>query len=160
MREWAAVFMGRSMREFNQFLRVAGISMPQIMALLRVHYHGPCGVSDVADHLDVSKAAASQLVDRLVQQGLLSRWEHPADRRVKLVALTEDGADLVAQGIEARQRWMEELTAVLSPQEQEDISAVLGRLSEAARQLEAGLPGKAGLAAIPEPSRSETPEKP
>jgi DNA-binding MarR family transcriptional regulator len=135
IREWAAVFMGRSMREFNQFLRAASVSMPQMMALFRVHYHGPCGVSEIADHLDVSRAAASQLVDRLVQQGLLRRWEHPTDRRIKLVALTEAGASLVAEGIDARQRWMDELTEVLSLEEQRSIADTLGRLTEAAQQL-------------------------
>lgn len=143
LRDWAHVFMRRSMREFSQFMRQSGLSMPQVSTLFRLHYHGTCGVSDMADHLHVTNAAASQMVDRLVQQGLVKRSVSPHDRRVKELELTSAGQRLVEESIEARQRWMEELTSALSPQQQETIMAALRLLTQAARDLEpADLPVK------------------
>lgn len=48
-------------------------------------------VSDLAEHLGVSRQAASQLVDELVTKGYVRRIPHPSDARARLVVLTERG---------------------------------------------------------------------
>jgi len=136
LREWSEVFMHRSMRDFNEFMRSSGLSMPQVSAMFRLYYRGTCGISDIAGHLDVTSAAASQMVDRLVQHGLLERSEDPDDRRVKQVRLTPAGRRVLLESIEARQRWWTELTRSLSSQEQAAIKDSLRLLTEKARQLE------------------------
>lgn len=136
LRDWAEVFMRRSMHEFAQFMRSHGLSMPQVTTMLHLYYRGHCGVSDIADHLDVTRAAASQMVDRLVQLGWLERSEHPQDRRIKRVDLTPEGRSLVQESIKIRQEWMHDLTAILSPGEQETITTALTCLTRAAYQLE------------------------
>lgn len=136
MREWSEVFMHRSVHDFKHFMDDSGISMSHIHILMRLFHGGACGISDIGDQLGVTNAAASQSVDRLVQMGLLARTEDPADRRVKQVTLTERGRDLIQQGIEARRRWLEELTAVLTTEQQETIAAALKDLTAAARKLE------------------------
>ena len=68
--EWSEVFMRRSMRDFKRFMDDSGLSPSQINALMRLHYRGKCGVSDIGEHLGVTNAAASQMVDRMVQLGL------------------------------------------------------------------------------------------
>jgi len=73
LRTWSEVFMRRSMHDFRSFSRRSGLSMSQISVLFRLHYGGQCSVSDLGDHLGVSNAASSQLVDRLVGMGLLMR---------------------------------------------------------------------------------------
>ncbi len=85
LRQWSEVFMGRSMRDFSAFMRNSGMSMPQVSLLYRLYYRGQCGVTEIADHLAVTSPAASQMVERLVQQGLLERNEDPNDRRAKQV---------------------------------------------------------------------------
>ena len=136
LREWSEVFMRRSMRDFTTFMRNSGLTMPQVSALFKLHYQGTCGVTDIADHLDVTSAAASQMVDRLVQQGLLARSTDPHDRRVKQLELTPLGDRLLEDSIEARVQWMAGLTTVLSPVEQETIVSALDLLTDAATRLE------------------------
>jgi len=48
-------------------------------------------VSDLIRDLDVTKQAASQLIDTLVVRGYLSREVNPADRRRLTISLTERG---------------------------------------------------------------------
>lgn len=48
-------------------------------------------ISDLAAHLDVTRQAASQLVDELEIKGYVERRPHPADGRARLVVLTERG---------------------------------------------------------------------
>ena len=52
---------------------------------------GDATVVEVAHHLGVSKQAASQLVEQLVQRGYVSRQADPSDRRSRLLRLTELG---------------------------------------------------------------------
>ncbi len=136
LQNWAEVFMRRSMREFVQFSKASGLSMGQLSTLFRLYHRGGCGVSDIGEDLGVTNAAASQMIDRLVQQGLIQRAEDPNDRRVKSLTLTQKGRALVEESIASRRRWMEELTQTLTPQEQEAIIQSLTLLTEAALGLE------------------------
>jgi DNA-binding MarR family transcriptional regulator len=136
LREWAEVFMRRSMRDFVLFSKDSGISMSQFSTLMRLFHRGGCGVSDIGDQLGISNAAASQLIDKLVQQGLVDRSEDTRDRRVKHIALTEKGRELVQESIEVRRRWMENLTSALSPDEQQAITRALIILTRAALNIE------------------------
>jgi len=136
LHDWAEIFMRRSMRDFIQFSKDSGLSVTQLSTLFRLHHKGFCGVSEIGDHLGITNAAASQMVERLVQLRLLERAEDPRDRRVKHLTLTVKGQELVQESIHARRRWMEELTNALTPQEHGLIIDALTILTAAARQLE------------------------
>jgi DNA-binding MarR family transcriptional regulator len=136
LREWAEVFMRQSMHEFVRLSKQSGISLPQLSVLFRLYHGGACGVSDIGDRSGISNAAASQMIDRLVQQGLLERAEDPSDRRGKIITLPGHGRMVVEESIEARRRWIEQLTAALTIHEQEAIAASLQTLTQAARLLE------------------------
>lgn len=128
--------MKRSFRDFKRFMDDADLSPSQVSALMQLHHCGECDVSEIAERLGFTKPAASQMVERLVQQGLLQRAEDRNDRRVKQVTLTPSGQLLIEGGIEARRRWMEQLTKTLTPDEQQKIASALVLLTEAARKLE------------------------
>jgi DNA-binding MarR family transcriptional regulator len=136
LRAWAEVFMRHSMRDLREATRQTGLSMSQISAMLRIYRCGVCGVSDIGDDLGVTSAAASQMVDRLVNQGLLERSEDPLDRRNKPLKLTSQGQAAVCEMLDARQRWLEDLTAALSPEQQQEIVSALTVLTQAAHELD------------------------
>ncbi|MGY0496901.1 MarR family winged helix-turn-helix transcriptional regulator [Nocardia sp. FBN12] len=48
-------------------------------------------IGEIAEHLGVTKQAASQLVDELVTKGYADRNPHPRDARARLITLTERG---------------------------------------------------------------------
>ena len=119
LREWTEVFMSASMGTFLQFAKEQGLSVPQIGALFHINSRGTCGVSDIGDDLGVTSAAASQMLERLVQNGLVERSEDPNDRRAKQIVLTERGHRVVRGSMEARQRWFAALADGLSPHERD-----------------------------------------
>jgi len=120
-----------------QHVREGGYSMSQISALFHIRRESGCGVTDLGDHLGITSAAASQMLERLVQQGLILRSEDPLDRRVKQLFLTEDGQKIIQESIHARQGWLDNLTATLSSAEQEQVIAALKILIEKVKRLEA-----------------------
>jgi DNA-binding MarR family transcriptional regulator len=137
IRAWMDVFMHRSMRGWGLFARSMGLSMPQFSLLMQLHHKGACGMSEVSGRFEITPAAASQLVDKLVQGGLIIREEDPSDRRAKLLNLTDKGRELMEQGIEERYRWVDQLAEKLSDEEKTRVSEALTLLTAAAREFEA-----------------------
>ena len=136
IRAWMDIFMHRSMRGWGRFAKSTGLSMPQFSVLMQLHYRGACGMSRISEGYDITPAAASQLVDKLVHSGLLQRVEDPADRRAKLLSLTNKGSDLVQQGIEERYRWVDELSGKLTADERVQISEALDIMTRVAQDME------------------------
>jgi DNA-binding MarR family transcriptional regulator len=137
IRTWMDVFMHRSMRGWGLFAKSTGLSMPQFSILMQLHHKGACGLSEISERFEVSPAAASQLVDKLVQSGYIQREEDPSDRRAKLLNLTEKGRELIRQGIDERYRWVEELAGRLTAEERMQVSEALNIMTRAAEELEA-----------------------
>jgi len=137
IRSWMNVFMHRSMRGWGLFAKESGLSMPQFSVLMQLHHRGACGMSEISERFEVTPAAASQLVDKLVQNGFVAREEDPHDRRAKLLNLTEKGRDLVQQGFDERYRWLDQLSERLTAEEQLQISEALDILTRVATDLEA-----------------------
>jgi DNA-binding MarR family transcriptional regulator len=52
---------------------------------------GGATITELAEHLDVTRQAAAQLADELSAKGYIERREHPHDARAKLLVLTERG---------------------------------------------------------------------
>ena len=136
LRQWVDVLSTRSMHAWTRYVKASGLSMPQFGILMNLNYRHTCGVSDIGERMDISAAAASQLVEKLVQGGLVERTEDPTDRRAKLLTLTDKGHNLIESGLEARSIWVDEFIAELSPEEYETVAAALASLTRAAKRLE------------------------
>ncbi|MBI5297822.1 MAG: MarR family transcriptional regulator [Chloroflexi bacterium] len=136
LRQWVDVTTHRSMRDQSRYVKSLGFSMPQFFLLMQVYYKKQCGISDLSEHMEITSAAASQTVEKLVQSGLLERAEDPSDRRAKQITLSVKGRELIEKSINERFRWVDELTANLGADEQKKVSQALDILTEAAKKVE------------------------
>jgi DNA-binding MarR family transcriptional regulator len=112
--------------------RAEGVSVPQFRTLLFVRRHPGTDLSSVAEHLGASMASASELVSRLVRDGLMARAADPASRRRVQLSLSEEGDRQLS---EARTRTLDWLTGRLvtaSPDR-------LARIEQALRELRSAL---------------------
>ena len=135
LRDWVERFTMRSMHGMAAFAKGAGLTMPQLSLLMRLHHTGGCEVHDIGHVFGVSAGAASQLVDRLVQSGLVARTEDPQDRRVRQIALSEQGHAFIQKGIAERYRWVDDLVEGLGAQERAGLVKWLPALLEAEKAL-------------------------
>lgn len=69
-----------------------GLSVPQLRTLIFLSLAPGSGLSSVAEHLGVTRPTASALINRLVQQGLVSRAERPGERRRLMLTVTPAGS--------------------------------------------------------------------
>ena len=58
---------------------------------------GSCKMSDLGRGLQVTPRTVTKLVDRLEQEGLVTRAPHPRDRRATLIRATPSGLEIAAR---------------------------------------------------------------
>jgi len=88
-----ARFLGHEMRRNGP----VAVSMPQLKVLNFISRNPGTSVSSAADDLGVTKASASDLIDRLVKKGYVERVEDPSERRKVLLTLTQAGKGFLIQ---------------------------------------------------------------
>ncbi len=135
MQRWMDAYIHRSMSSSIRHLKCQGLSMSHFSTLMRLAHGGPCGVSDLAEHLGITSAAASQLVEKMVQLGYVTRNEAVHDRRLKKIMLTDAGRALLAENIRVRDQWMNDLSAVLTPAERQQVAEALKLMTDKSGQL-------------------------
>ncbi|MBS2965703.1 winged helix-turn-helix transcriptional regulator [Actinocrinis puniceicyclus] len=89
---------------------------------------GETTVGDVAEHLGVTKQAASQLVEELARKGYLTRRPHPGDARARLLELTARGWACTRAADLAMAALMEDWAAVLGRKRVAALRADLARV--------------------------------
>ncbi|MFE7455507.1 MarR family winged helix-turn-helix transcriptional regulator [Streptomyces sp. NPDC057554] len=93
---------------------------------------GPCPQQRLAQELAITGPAASQLVDELVDGGLVHRGRDPHDRRRHALELTELGHTRLATVAEAVGLLAAEVAELLGPGGEDELRALLVQLLEPA----------------------------
>jgi DNA-binding MarR family transcriptional regulator len=110
---------------------VAGgqITVSQVKLLKLVAATDSYSLGDVASFLDVSNAAASKSVDRLVRRNLLLRSEDQKDRRTMHLTLGPAGRRLLSAYESARRRKLESIFTQFSREDLQRTAELLDRIS-------------------------------
>jgi DNA-binding MarR family transcriptional regulator len=116
----------------------AAVTLPQVLLLSHVERCAATSPTEIAAAMGASLPAASQMIDRLVQEGLLDRAEDPADRRRKTVATTVDARAVLRKIRTARSTEYGRGLAAVSPDLLVQMAALLERV---VAQLEGARPG-------------------
>lgn len=82
------------------------LSEGQIAVLMTLKHHGAMSPGALADHERVSAPGMTRAVNGLVGAGLVTKVEHPTDRRQVLVELTELGTTEVSTVRRRRDQWL------------------------------------------------------
>jgi DNA-binding MarR family transcriptional regulator len=135
LRKLVAFSMHNSFKEFFEFSRKKGLSLTQIIVLKQLERWGPTPVRDISRHLEISSAAVSQLMDRLVHQELIVRQEDEQDRRIKLHSLSNKGKTLINEINRAHQVWINDFVAAFDTDEAKAAIPVLELLNFKAEAL-------------------------
>src|SRR6266567_2143379 len=93
-------------------------------------HKGPLPVNTIGPKVWLTPGSISVAVDRLVKKGLVSRKDHPDDRRVRQVELTARGRALIARGFQEHSAAMETSVRVLSKNERLTLLRLLKKLGK------------------------------
>tara|TARA_R110002126_G_scaffold17979_18_gene69390 strand:- start:171 stop:671 length:501 start_codon:yes stop_codon:yes gene_type:complete len=110
---------------FDRRVRKIGFTRTQWMALRRVGDQPGVNQSELAELLEVEKATAGRVIDKLENFGWLERRQDDADRRVKRVYLTELGRRIHSEITPIAEAMVEEELIGLSAKERETLTDLL-----------------------------------
>lgn len=130
MENWAKLYFLRSLTEFFNYLKQTDLSLLQAYALAHLFFRGPLKMSELCEHMMVSPAAGSQLIDRLEKLEMVERISEPGDRRVRKIVVLDKGKNFVQENFRISQRWMTEIPANISREQVAQITEVLSMLMQ------------------------------
>lgn len=102
--------------------RTSGTTEAQYCVLVHLHEHGESTPSALAAQECVSAPTMTRTLGGLVDAALVSRSEHPDDRRQTLVSLTEAGHGVVRSTRRRRDEWLSRRLADLTDDERDVLS--------------------------------------
>ena len=138
----------RALRAFMQAVALAeplqrelarrhGVSVGDLFALRRLRDLGETTTARFGEACGVRRSATTDLVDRLESAGLVERCPDPADRRVRIVRLSNAGREALAGRDLVSDSAVAERLRRLSPDELTQLAELLERLVQPAPEEEA-----------------------
>lgn len=129
-----------------------GLTPPQMFALKLLDPDRPMPMRELAAQLHCDSSNVTGIVDRLTAQGLVERREDAHDRRVRMLAVTDEGARVRARLREVLLEVPPGI-AVLRPEDQRALRDLMRRAREPARHGPAQpVPGSASAQASAAPT--------
>lgn len=130
------LLMGRMGRLRTLVHEGMDLTYNQYKTLLTVADRGECSLGDLARELDVAMSSTSQMIDRLVGQGLVHREQDAENRRQLNIRLTPEGDSLMRELREGILQGYARVLERLDDGEQEElvgafetIAGILGKLT-------------------------------
>ena len=114
--------------EFDRRVRRLGITRAQWLVLTRLHRRPGASLSELAEMMEVEKAPAGRMIDRLVANGWVERRTARDDRRVKRVYLTADAERVHRRIWRVAEETVDAGLADLAVRERKQLMALLQRI--------------------------------
>jgi MarR family transcriptional regulator, 2-MHQ and catechol-resistance regulon repressor len=117
-------------------LEATGLGESDFRVLEVLLHKGPMPVNAIGPKVFLTPGSISTAVERLHRKGLVTRSGCEQDRRIRTVALTAKGRNLIRRIFDAHAEEMEQLASVLSPGERAQLAESLKKLGKHAAATE------------------------
>lgn len=104
----------------------------QFGVLTTLHKHGAMSPGALADHENVRPPSMTRTVNTLAEHGLVTKLEHPTDKRQVVVELSEAGHAEVRETRRRRDQWLTKRLQELTPEERDTLAAATKLLTRIA----------------------------
>ncbi len=122
--------LDKRLRQFQgKTLKEAQLTPPQYFILVRLAENDRCPLKELAEALACTRATITGIVDTMEKKELVSRSPNPDDRRSLLVRLTEKGRALLESTPGLERSFGDCCCDVLLPEESQELSRLLKKLS-------------------------------
>lgn len=101
------------------------ITLPQFVVLEVLSRHGESKMTDIARYINVTTAAITGIVERLVRDGYALRISDPKDRRIVKVKLTKKGEGILQKMAESKKAIVMRIFGVISQEERDEYLKIL-----------------------------------
>ena len=129
------VFMQRVQTQRTPAILDIGISMAQVKILHAVAAARSLHANELATWVGTTPSTISELVDRLVDHGLLARRDDPTDRRQVLITTTQAGLELIDKFRELNRQMLDALLVHVPDDGLRDVTRAFRILDRAAASM-------------------------
>lgn len=110
-------------------IKEGGLTVSQF-AVLEVLYHkGDLRISEIIDKILSTGGNMTVVIDNLVKDNLVMRYNDPNDKRVNLIRITEKGRDLISEIFPKHLENINEIFSSLTAEEKKNLIGLLKKLS-------------------------------
>jgi DNA-binding MarR family transcriptional regulator len=127
---------------FDRRVRGLSLTRSQWLVINRLSRRPGSTQSELAEMLEVEKATAGRMVDRMEKKGWVVRRSDAGDRRVNRLHLTDEAEMIQLRLAQIAERTVDDALSLLSAGEREEFSEVMRRVK---RQLQAMLGAEPAL---------------
>ena len=113
---------------FDRRVRALDITRAQWLALTRLHRHPGVSQSELADMMEIERASAGRMIDRLEAKGWVERRGQDGDRRVKRIYLTAEAERVHKRLWRIAEVTVDDALAGLSSSDAAQLMALLARV--------------------------------
>ena len=106
------------------------VTLPQLFILNFLDKEVQSRMTDLARFLNVTTAAATGIVDRLVKYGYVQRVYEPLDRRIIKIKLTSKGLELLKKINQQKRQMIIDIFGKISQVERQDYLRILMRIHD------------------------------
>ena len=129
LEEWLVPVMRELISELYE-LKDLGITGSQFHLLNKIHNEKVSNVKRLAEELEVKPSAITVMLERLVQNGLVSRVQDESDRRSVLVTLTDTGEEVLVKAKNQSRDILMNYAKLLDGDEQVVIQRVIKKFAD------------------------------
>src|SRR6202163_1745106 len=133
------IVMMKAMRALTRYatagIEETGLGLSDFGVLEALLHKGPLPVNTIGPIVDLTPGSISVAVDRLFAKGMVSRVESAEDRRVRIVALTPSGKDLIVPAFRKHSGQMKSVFSELTPEELRGLEMALKKVGKRAAAL-------------------------
>jgi DNA-binding MarR family transcriptional regulator len=113
---------------FERRVRAVGLTRAQWLVIARVHRRPGLSQSEVAELLEIEKASAGRLIDRMEAKGWLTRRADASDRRINRLHLTPAAEQLHATIWPIAETTVDDALGDLSVEERRRLTRLMTRV--------------------------------
>jgi len=131
--------MMKAMRALTRYatagIEETGLGLSDFGVLEILLHKGPLPVNTIGPIVDLTPGSISTAVDRLFAKGLVTRVESSEDRRVRIIALTQRGRDLIVPAFRKHSTQMKKVFSELSAEELCGLEVALKKVGKRSKSL-------------------------
>ena len=119
----------------SQSVKGMDISYSDSVFLVNIGDKEGISQEEISDSLSIDKAAVARSVKKMIKKGYVTTETSKADKRLKKLYLTDEGANIYSEILKLNAFWLDNVMSGLSDSEKTNFQNVIEQVSKKAKNL-------------------------
>jgi DNA-binding MarR family transcriptional regulator len=121
--------------KFNEIGKGDVFPQSHIKTIFYLHHKKSVSITDIAKCIDVSKSNMTPIIDKLIEEGFVERFNDPKDRRKINVQLTDKGENFIKEKLDDLKCILANKISILENDELENLGELIKEMKNIIEKL-------------------------